>query len=343
MPSNCFDRGLSGSEQYSCGLERQPSRAPRKSLILRSRHGTSLDEPGRVDRALAPEVRRQDRRRRVLQVAVPILQVLLEMVIMTSIASSQVCSWWRNCGCCPSPRTCGSCRPKRYTASDHRPERAPRAKARGLPRSGAIRSCSLCRARGRRPNASTPRLQPRGRRASSRASSSSRVSHMILIVDDDRSVTASLALLLKQAGLASTAAGSPEEALDVLLRQPCQLIIQDMNFSRRTSGEEGLALLRQIKDATPSIPVILITARGSIALAVEGMKAGAVPPDRERRGDDGRARLVSTPCQRASARTKPPLDHIGGATRCDRLDSVARRSGGAHRARSTFSIASAAV
>ncbi len=98
---------------------------------------------------------------------------------------------------------------------------------------------------------------------------------MILIVDDDRSVTASLALLLKQAGLASIVASSPDEALDLLRRQPCQLIIQDMNFSRRTSGEEGLALLRQIKAATPSIPVILITAWGSIALAVEGMKAGA--------------------------------------------------------------------
>jgi two-component system NtrC family response regulator len=77
---------------------------------------------------------------------------------------------------------------------------------------------------------------------------------MILIVDDDRSVTASLALLLKQAGLPSTAAASPDEAIEVLRHQPCQLIIQDMNFSRRTSGEEGLVLLQ---------------------LAVEGMKAGA--------------------------------------------------------------------
>src|SRR5436190_8155885 len=98
---------------------------------------------------------------------------------------------------------------------------------------------------------------------------------MILIVDDDRSVTASLALLLKQAGLPSTAAASPEEALDVLRRQPCQLVIQDMNFSRRTSGEEGLALLQRIKAVTPALPVVLITAWGSINLAVEGMKAGA--------------------------------------------------------------------
>jgi two-component system, NtrC family, response regulator len=98
---------------------------------------------------------------------------------------------------------------------------------------------------------------------------------MILIIDDDQAVTASLALLLKQAGFASTAAASPDEALDVLRRQPCQLVIQDMNFSRRTSGEEGLALLQRIKALTPALPVVLITAWGSINLAVEGMKAGA--------------------------------------------------------------------
>ena len=69
---------------------------------------------------------------------------------------------------------------------------------------------------------------------------------MILIVDDDRSVTASLALLLKQAGLESLSVGSPDEALDVLRQKPCQLVIQDMNFTRRTSGEEGLTLLREI-------------------------------------------------------------------------------------------------
>src|SRR5687767_15834775 len=98
---------------------------------------------------------------------------------------------------------------------------------------------------------------------------------MILIVDDDRSVTASLALLLTQAGFESLSAASPDEALDVLRQRPCQLVIQDMNFTRRTSGDEGLALLREIRKATPTIPIILITAWGSIGLAVEGMKAGA--------------------------------------------------------------------
>ena len=55
----------------------------------------------------------------------------------------------------------------------------------------------------------------------------------------------------------------------------CELVIQDMNFSRRTSGEEGLTLIGQLKTLRPALPVILITAWGSIQLAVEGMKAGA--------------------------------------------------------------------
>jgi DNA-binding NtrC family response regulator len=98
---------------------------------------------------------------------------------------------------------------------------------------------------------------------------------MVLIVDDDPSVTASLALLLKQAGYASHAASTPSEALEWLSGHACDLVIQDMNFSRRTTGEEGLELLARIRVLRPSLPVVLITAWGSIQLAVQGMKAGA--------------------------------------------------------------------
>jgi DNA-binding NtrC family response regulator len=98
---------------------------------------------------------------------------------------------------------------------------------------------------------------------------------MILIVDDDPSVTASLALLLKQAGYASHSVAGPDAALAWLERASCELVIQDMNFSRRTTGEEGLHLLARIKALAPTLPVVLITAWGSIGLAVEGMKAGA--------------------------------------------------------------------
>ena len=97
----------------------------------------------------------------------------------------------------------------------------------------------------------------------------------ILIVDDDPSVTASLALLLKQSGYKSQSAASPSEALKQIDQGNYDLILQDMNFSRQTTGEEGLDLLREIKRRCPGLPVILITAWGSIELAVQGIRAGA--------------------------------------------------------------------
>ena len=100
---------------------------------------------------------------------------------------------------------------------------------------------------------------------------------MILIADDDPSVVASLGLLLKRHGHATVGALSQEEALRHLDKEGegIGLVLQDMNFSRGTGGEEGLELLREIRRRRPQLPVILITAWGSIALAVEGMKAGA--------------------------------------------------------------------
>ncbi|HEY9422123.1 MAG TPA: sigma-54 dependent transcriptional regulator [Thermoanaerobaculia bacterium] len=98
---------------------------------------------------------------------------------------------------------------------------------------------------------------------------------MILIVDDDPSVVASLGLLLKRHGHPTRAARSQEEALALLREQDFDLVLQDMNFSRGTMGEEGLELLGEIRRLRPRLPVILITAWGSISLAVEGMKAGA--------------------------------------------------------------------
>jgi DNA-binding NtrC family response regulator len=98
---------------------------------------------------------------------------------------------------------------------------------------------------------------------------------MILIVDDDPSVTASLSLLLKQGGHASHAAAGPAEALAWLASHVPDLVLQDMNFSRQTTGEEGLALLGRVREAHPGVPVVLITAWGSVDLAVRGMKAGA--------------------------------------------------------------------
>ena len=97
----------------------------------------------------------------------------------------------------------------------------------------------------------------------------------LLVVDDDPSVTTSIAMLLKQHGYAVTSAHSPEEALDIMANQKIDLVLQDMNFSRNTSGEEGMQLLQRIRSEYVTTPVILMTAWGTIELAVDGIKAGA--------------------------------------------------------------------
>lgn len=98
---------------------------------------------------------------------------------------------------------------------------------------------------------------------------------MILIVDDDSAVRLSLKLLLSRNGFETVMASSPREAMEVVRAEAPQLIMLDMNFSRATTGEEGITLLRQIKIFRPETPVILMTAWGSIPLAVEGIHAGA--------------------------------------------------------------------
>ena len=98
---------------------------------------------------------------------------------------------------------------------------------------------------------------------------------MILIVDDDRGIRTSLRLLLERNGYEVAEAKNKQEAMNIVWSQTPELILMDMNFSPMTTGEEGLQLLRQVKETNPLIPVILMTAWGSIELAVRGMKTGA--------------------------------------------------------------------
>jgi DNA-binding NtrC family response regulator len=98
----------------------------------------------------------------------------------------------------------------------------------------------------------------------------------ILLVDDDPAIALSLALLLKQAGYRTVSAAGPREAVELLAKGRIRLVVSDMNFSRATTGEEGLELLGTIRARWPKLPVILMTAWGSISLAVRGVRAGAL-------------------------------------------------------------------
>ena len=83
---------------------------------------------------------------------------------------------------------------------------------------------------------------------------------MILIVDDDKLICSSLAMLLKRVGYETLCVNTPADAIDVVRNTTPQLILMDMNYSRLTSGIEGITLLKQVKIFCADVPVILMTA-----------------------------------------------------------------------------------
>ena len=99
---------------------------------------------------------------------------------------------------------------------------------------------------------------------------------MILVVDDDKTIRLSLKLILERNGYEVTLAEGPKEAIQIVRNTPAvELVLMDMNYSRATDGEEGMTLLRQVKVFRPDVPCILMTAWGTIDLAVQGMRAAA--------------------------------------------------------------------
>jgi DNA-binding NtrC family response regulator len=98
----------------------------------------------------------------------------------------------------------------------------------------------------------------------------------VLIIDDNAAVAIALDVLFSLHDIAALRAASPEEGLDILGREHVDLVIQDMNFTAdTTSGEEGVALFREIRRRHPDLPVILLTAWTHLDAAVELIKAGA--------------------------------------------------------------------
>jgi DNA-binding NtrC family response regulator len=93
----------------------------------------------------------------------------------------------------------------------------------------------------------------------------------VLVVDDDGAVGKVLSLLLEQGGLEAAHVPSAKAALELLDARPFELLLTDL----RMPGMDGMQLLREVQARIPELPVIVLTAHGTVPLAVEAMRAGA--------------------------------------------------------------------
>ena len=93
----------------------------------------------------------------------------------------------------------------------------------------------------------------------------------ILIVDDEPNMRWVLGRALEQAGYAVHGATSGDEAANLLLSEPIALVLLDLKLK----GEDGLTVLRRLRERRPELVVIILTAYGTVPTAVEAMQLGA--------------------------------------------------------------------
>jgi two-component system response regulator AtoC len=151
----------------------------------------------------------------------------------------------------------------------------------------------------------------------------------ILCVDDDPAVGKVLSALLVQAGMRAVCAANATEALELLGRRAVDLVVSDL----RMPGIGGMDLLRSVVERHPDVPVVILTAHGTVALAVEAMRAGAAdfllkPFDRDE------VLFVIEKTLRAQASSSPApapalrgaLEVLGVSPAMRELDELVRRA-----------------
>ena len=97
------------------------------------------------------------------------------------------------------------------------------------------------------------------------------LSGSILVVDDDAAVGTVLSALARQAGLSVSLVRSAEGAVTELEKRPVDVVLTDL----RMPGRDGMWLLSELTQRWPEIPVVMISAHGTVSAAVEAMRAGA--------------------------------------------------------------------
>ena len=118
----------------------------------------------------------------------------------------------------------------------------------------------------------------------------------VLIADDQADVLEALRLLLKAEGFQLETASSPAGVLAAIEAREFDVALIDLNYARdTTSGEEGLNLLSRIQGIDPTLPVVVMTAWGSVEVAVEAMRRGARD-------------FVQKPWDNARLRRQPPKE-----------------------------------
>src|SRR5215831_4984093 len=98
----------------------------------------------------------------------------------------------------------------------------------------------------------------------------------VLVADDQADIREALRLLLKAEGYATEVVSNPNAALEAVQTNELDIMLMDLNYQRdTTSGKEGMDLLARIQAADSKLPIVVMTAWGSVELAVEAMRRGA--------------------------------------------------------------------
>lgn len=98
----------------------------------------------------------------------------------------------------------------------------------------------------------------------------------VLIADDQADILKAMRIFLRGEGCKTKTASSPAEALEHIERNAFDIALIDLNYARdTTSGKEGLDLISEIRKMDPDLPIVVMTAWGTIDLAVDCMRAGA--------------------------------------------------------------------